>query len=191
MRPFLTVVALLCVAGHASSQSASALDELTVPAAKLPSDCRLKPVDSKKPSVTFSDNLLHVSGALKQSFPSNPWSGTDPGMKSKVRMSIDRLEPMPDAMPDRREMASSERRFGDDVAEAYHAEYGDSAGTPVTVSAVRFIDPKLARPAPPAGLGRSRDGSTRFVLGSTVVVVSASPQTECVAAITAHLKSLK
>jgi hypothetical protein len=169
-----------------SAQSPTLLSSLTVPASSLPVGCELKPPDKVLPVRASLEQRLEV-----RQLRANPWTGTDRALKLAVRETIEGPEPLPDAPPvTRREIALRDARLADEIAEAYRAEYNNATGAAIYVSAIRFRDPQLAKPALfPGSTTRAGITSTRIVRDDTVIQLSGAG--DCFSAIKAFLAAGK
>jgi hypothetical protein len=99
---------------------------------------------------------------------------------------------MPDGPPlEARDAAAFELKLADNVVEAYHASYAAADGSQTEVFAVTFNDSTLAKPEPLSAMVNPPRGlRSRFVRGSTVVVVSGS-RSECFRAVDGYIRSLE
>ena len=190
---FRFFVALLLVGGADadSARSWPTLSTLTVPPTTLPSGCALKQ-PAPKPAPIARGGVTVIQGGPSSPFPTNPWSGTDRRIVTTVREAIEGAPRMPDGPPlEARDAAALELKLADNVLEAYHAAYASADGSQTEVFAVTFNDSTLAKPEslsasmnPPPGL------RSRFVRGSTVVVVSGS-RSECFRAVNEYIRSVQ
>lgn len=170
------------------------LAALTAPAERLPSGCRLEPVN---PNAARANRFVMFPGVYE-----NPWmrSGAEAwGAVSGIRWVVDGLG-MPtyglDPGPAR------DARLAEDVVESYRARYVVPTGHRVDVYAVRYKDPSLTMAALMAPLNTTRPGRPRIVIGATAVLVLLSAEgaqapffedvgRECARAVSAHIESLK
>jgi hypothetical protein len=189
----LTIAVLLAgsaVAG--STQTAPPLRALTVPSAALPSGCAITPPPDPLQATPRGGTIVIHSTSL---FPTNPWIGADRGIVAAIRAAVDgvRTRPLPDVPPEVVRDAAAERRWVENIREAYHAEYTAVGGSRVEVFAVTFTDAGLATAPEPlsAVLNWPRGPTRRIVRGATVIRVSASTSTACFDAVRAHVESLK
>jgi hypothetical protein len=205
----LRLTAVLLVLGNAvvSAQSAPMLDALTVPVEKLPDGCRLEPLapqPSPRPPVVLPyGTVVSYSPTLIQRFPSNPWSGTDYKYIARVRPTFDKLPQEPDGPPlERADASRMKAKLTGDITEAYYALYHSGPSTtPTTLSAwirvqaVRYADAKWTTPDPPPPAQTVSRGdiiaSLRIIRGSTVILVTGNPETECFRAVRKHIESMK
>jgi hypothetical protein len=190
---FRFVVALLLVGGAVagSARSWQTLSTPTVPPMALPNGCALKQPASK-PVPIAGGGVTVIQGGPSSPFPTNPWSGTDRRIVTTVREAIDGEPRMPDGPPlEARDAAALELKLADNVLQAYHAAYASADGSQTEVFAVTFNDSTLAKPEPlSATMNPSPEFRSRFVRGSTVVVVSGS-RSECFRAVKGYIRSLK
>jgi hypothetical protein len=174
----------------ASIQSVPKLSSLTVPETALPAGCRL---GTPPPASGSAPGGAAVYPGEFSFFPTNPWIGLERELVVLIRTSIDGAPRLPDGPPLPPPQARAlEQQLGDHVSEAYRALYQAAVGSPVEVRALTFDGPMLARPEslsmtmnPPRGF------RSRSVRGATVVVVTASADTDCARAIDAHVRALK
>lgn len=186
--------------GQVPQPAPDALAVLTVPEARLPEGCRLRPdAPPAPPAGANRPPLVVVPSALSFGLPSNPWTGSDPRHLIKLRKELDAPPRLPDAPPpSRRELAAMEEEWVSAVTKGYRAEYielrpvGDvqTASTVlVGVTALRFDSP------PGAAMGdsaRARSGLRhRIMWGSTVIEVSADRRTTCFDAVDAYISQLR
>ena len=189
------LVLVLAASMIAGSTQSRALSALTVPAAALPGGCALRPVPAQSPAPVARDGVTVILGTAWSRLPTNPWTGTDRETVAAVHKAIDATpgRPLPDLPPEAWRGAAFERKWADNILEAYHAAYVSAGGRQVEVFAVTFNDVKLT-PAPEsvsAMLNPPRGITTRVVRGATVVRVSAPSSTECFEAVRAYIESLK
>jgi acetylornithine deacetylase/succinyl-diaminopimelate desuccinylase-like protein len=168
-----------------------ALSSLTVPEARLPAGCRLKPADPATATSTRGDVIRAAPFGPRP--PTNPWAGSDRGLAAGIRQRIEGPTQEPDAPPlDRRAANAYRMKWADNVVEAYWAIYQSADGSPIDVRAVRFSDPDLADPGPPPGTRSVHRGAqTRLVVGSSVVLISGSRENTCHTAIADYIRSLR
>jgi hypothetical protein len=190
---FRFFVALLLVGGAVAGSAPSwqALSTLTVPLTALPSDCGLKE-PAPKPAPITRGGVTAIQAVPSSPFPTNPWSGTDRRIVTTVREAIDGAPRMPDGPPlEARDAAAFELKLADNVLEAYHAAYASADGSQTEVFAVTFNDSTLAKPEPLSATMNPPTGlRSRFVRGSTVVVVSGS-RSECFRAVNEYIRSVQ
>lgn len=148
------------------------LQSLTVPAERLPRECRLAPARksaSGQPQTIGYPNLTE-----------NPWVGTDRPKLRSIRQVVDG--------PPYWNGPEEWSRLSDGVVEAYRAIYVVATDrVEVNVYAVRFDNPKLAARA----LLSKVAGAQVMAKGSTVVRVISSGDGECTKRIIAYITSLK
>lgn len=154
------------------------LEDLTVPADRLPTGCELR--------------------ATPSLVPTNPWIGTDRGIVARIAALIEGTPTLPDAPAlEPKEARRFFLRFADGVEEAYAATYaesgvttsrgGRSAARDVSVFAVKYIAPEDARRVP---FGRTKRPD-RIVLGSIVLIVNGpDPDHPCFETVRAYVHSL-
>ena len=198
----LATVGLVAGLSAASAQSEPSLSALTVPAARLPEGCRLTPPPPPPtPTPTpdpDSDAIVRPVMPRHPELPSNPWFGTDFKYILMIRPAFNStpLFRMPDGPPLEPEAAARLRsKLTGDIAEAYSASYEIPDKGHVNVMAVRYVDAKWATPEAPAGtIGAARSRfveTTRIVRGSTVILVTGTPQHECLNVIRSYIQTLK
>jgi hypothetical protein len=173
-----------------SAQPAQTLSTLTVPATALPGGCALKQPTPEPAPITRA-GVTVIQGAPLSPFPTNPWSGSDRRIVTTVREAMDGPPRMPDGPPlDARDAAAFELKLAYNVLEAYHAAYASADGSQTEVFAVTFNDPNLAKAEPISATMTLSPERSRFVRGSTVVVVSGR-RSDCFRAVNAYARSLK
>jgi len=147
-------------------------------------------VDDPKPTVvTPNGTRILLTTDTFPVAPTNPWSGSDRQLAASIRRSIDALPSPPDGPPfDAAAARAWELKWADNVAEAYWATYRAPDQSLIDVTAVRFNDEALVRPAP---LTLPRGMLTRVILGPTVVLVSSSVDSDCFKAVSRHVQSLR
>jgi hypothetical protein len=157
----MKIVAVLLVgsiAGWSPLQSPpdEGLARLTVPAQRLPKDCRLEPVgkdERGQPSILMGPGRLDV----------NPWIGWRQPTVALIRESVEaRYDPEyrgPEGL----------RRLAEGTIDGYIAQYITSDGGKILVYAVRFDDPSLTARA--ATMRLDGDAEPRIILGATAVSV--------------------
>ena len=142
---FLGVVAPVV---HARSQPVS-LQELTVPADRLPNGCSL---------------------AAHGPYGPSPWFGSDEPILGKIRELFATRVPAPDGPPPSRgEVARYYVRLADGIEEGYSAFYQDESPNLIQVVALRFATDQLADVWPRASIRRA---VRRLAYGPLVIVVS-------------------
>lgn len=141
-RTFLTgVVGLAFVAGltaqNASPPRTTAMQALTVPAARLPEGCGLQAIPANAGAWTPGGPVPSTSHPA--GITANPWLGTDKRRLSELRQVVERhLVRVPDALPITREQRSAfALGWADGVAEGYVATYSEFGNT-IQVQAIRF-----------------------------------------------------
>ncbi len=177
----------------ARAQPAPDLGRLTVPASRLPADCRLRTASPKPQAPAGSPVVVTiVSETAADPMPSNPWYGQDRHVAAAIRRIIDGSPKELDGPPLDADAAKAfALRWAENVIEAYGATYRSGDGRSVAVYAIRFNDEQLARPLPPPGTTPVvRGTSTRIVSGSTVVLVVGGPRSNCFDSIIHHIRSL-
>jgi len=193
-------IAVACLGGviaAASTQSALSLSALTVPAASLPGGCALTPPPAPALAQVSGGGANSIQLSPRFGFPTNPWSGTDRKIVAMVHRAIDGPEPvrpLPDLPPTASGgAAASERKWAENILEAYRAEYVSGDTGRVEVFAVTFSDAKLtvAPDSLSAVLNPPRETGHRIVRGATVVRVSVHTSAACFGAVRAHIESLK
>jgi hypothetical protein len=177
---------------QANTQSAPSLSALTVPAERLPTDCRLEPV--------MYDAAGATSFVMNPGVRTNPWISTERRYASSVRQVVDGQAGPTYGLtgPALRE------RLADDVAEAYRARYLAPEGRAVEVYAVRFHDATLALPASMTTLiATPAPARPRIVRGAMAALVlqtwqrgvrpqaTDSADDECLQVIEAHIASYR
>jgi len=192
-------VALAASLPVAWAQTAWPLSSLTVPDKDLPGGCQVKPYVA--PTTTRvvaqdgrSTTIQPNPGAFTR-FPANPWSGSGRSFVIELRKEIDGAPKLPDAPPlSPREIAAADGEWARHVREGYQAIYEAADGERVTVSAIRFDDPRLVSTDPPSvsRLLRMPSGVTeRLVKNDVAVRLTASSNHECYQKILAHVRGLQ
>ena len=179
-----TCFALVCLSrafALADAQTNRALAALTVPVAGLPAGCALKA------PVPPTDARIVLVPAWAP--PTNPWVGVDRAVAAEIRRRIDAMPSHPDQIPlSATEARAWQLKWADNVVEAYWATYRAPDESLIDVTAVRFNDEALVRPAP---LTPPRGMVTRISFGPTVVLVSSSVDSDCFKAISRYVQSLR
>lgn len=188
MRTIGFVTALLGILSVALLRGAApiTLNDLTVPAERLPDGCAL----SATPSERISGNGIRGGLWAGLRIPTNPWAGKDRSLIADIRERMDEPSlPLTDApLFSPRELARYHLILADGIDEGYAAIYREGTSSePVTVYGVR-----VAASERPDAVGNRRpppDGkSTRVVIGQIVAVVSGRGM--CFQAIADYVKSL-
>ena len=172
-------------------QSERTLSVVTVPDDRLPAGCTLMPLEPQPSG--GPQGVVVIPRDFGPSTPTNPWSGSDRRLAAAIAQRVDGMAPQPDGPPlDRSASAAFALKWADQVVEAYRATYRSADGFLIDVYAVRFDDPALALPNPPAGLRKmSRDVTSRVVLGPSVVLISTAANNGCFQAINDYVRSLR
>src|SRR5687768_15642469 len=119
--PPLAIAVLLTSA--VQTQTNTTLQQLTVPAERLPAGCTLSPAPAQ------SIDGQHVRGGLWAGLPisRNPWVGTDRQIIASIRERVDPPSELPDGPPlSRAELARARLRLADGVEAGYAAVYLDA-----------------------------------------------------------------
>jgi hypothetical protein len=156
------------------------LQSLTVPAKVLTQDCRLQPDP--------------VGGRVRQAFASNPWIGDDRRAVVMIKTAMGAvMTRLPDGPPlDRRQAADFERRSIEGVNHGYRAAYENSDGVDVEVLALDFDTAARAAGLQLTSPREAAKQTTRFVRGSTVIVIKArAAHSDCFEHVRAYIASLK
>lgn len=130
------LVALVALAPLVTAQPLARLERLTVPADRLPAGCHLP-----QSSSSIDADGKSVRARLWAGLPitTNPWSGTDALIVSRIR---ERSDPPPrsvDGPPmTSTELARARMRLADDVEAAYAAVYADEDHRLVVVTAYKL-----------------------------------------------------
>ena len=186
----VVVVAVSCAVAAGVSQAVPprtiTLQDLTVPADRLPTGCALAPAPSKR----VAPNTF--VGGLWAGLPvtTNPWIGKDPHVMASISSRIEPPPLLPDApSPNRRVASTYFLHLADGLEEAYAAVYAQDDDDLVTVYASRSavakqgsVDRPSARHAPTNRL------ANRIQIGSIVAMVSGSGGA-CFDSIETHVKS--
>jgi hypothetical protein len=173
-----------------SAQSVQSLAALTVPAERLPSGCRLQPVD---PKATGAARFVMYPGVRE-----NPWIGTRRPTLANLRRMIDG----PTGPTYGLSGPALHERLADDVVEGYRARYIAADEAQVDVYAVRFNDPALIRAAVMNRLITDPPERPRVVVGATAALIFQSSigtrrrdggvaDDACLRAITEHIAAAK
>lgn len=174
--------------GASATQSARGLAALTVPEARLPPNCRLKPVEPKPP-IGAQRGVVVISGNSEP----NPLISRQRQVAADIRRLVDGAPPEPDGPPlTPRGAAAFASRWAEDVVEAYRATYRQTDESLITVAAIQFNDERLATPTPPLGTRSAARGMTsRIVLGPTVVLIAAGASSDCFRVIENYFRSVR
>ena len=174
--------------GTRAAQSPSGLVALTVPESRLPPGCRLKPVPSMPPRGA-QRGVVVTSGHSEP----NPLISRERQVAADIRRLVDGAPPEPDGPPlTPRAAAAFASRWAEDVVEAYRATYRQSDESLITIAAIQFNDARLATQTPPMGTrGAPRGMTSRIVIGSTVVLISADASSDCFRALENDLRSVR
>src|SRR5687767_7083228 len=158
------------------------LERLTVPADRLPADCRI--ATPPQPGPVVKGNIVVFPEALPgRSLSQNPWVGSEPGMLARIWEAMDRAPRTPDPIPlDSRQAARYRFRYAEGVERGYRATYEDRVGR-VLVYALQVND--ATRPHT-----TSLTNGTRVDLGNVVALVQ-GPSGPCTSAVHAHLMSFR
>jgi len=179
---FLTGIAFLFMAGQASLARAQPQfpDDLTVPASRLATGCRLVPSATEH----LAGNQMRMGLWAGFPIPTNPWTGTDRQIVAAIRERVDPppLTPDPPAL-DSRSDAAFRLRLSDGVEAAYVAIYGSDEPFQVVVSSLRF-----AGGGNELALSKDR-GAARFVSDRILVQVSGD-QSRCFPAIVTYIREI-
>lgn len=161
------------------------MQDLTLPAERLPVGCALSPA----PSVHLDGGRVRFG--LWAGFPTNPWIGTDRRLMASIRELVDGPAAVPDGPPlDARELSRYLGQLADGVVEAYGAVYVHSDAELITVRAMKFAPGQ--QPADRADSGDMRVSRNlrmiRVAIGPIVAIVTGDG--ECFRAVGAYLTSL-
>jgi hypothetical protein len=163
------------------------MQELTVPADRLPAGCMLSPA----PSRAVDGGHVRVGG-LWAEFPANPWIGTDRKLIVSIRELIDGPAVLPDGPPlGPKQLSRYLSQLADGVEEAYGVVYLQSEADKITVRALRFAPTEK-----PAGSARFND--TRMSRNPTMLRIEIGPivaavtgaRGACFQVVAMYLKSL-
>jgi hypothetical protein len=164
----------------------TAMQELTVPKARLPAGCALSPA----PSVHLDGNTIR--GGLWAGLPiaTNPWAGSDASLMASLR---EHLDPplLPDGPPlSRGESARYRLRLADDIEEAYAAIYLQSESSPlVVVYGLRFASAEMALEFWGHARASRNPRAVGIAIGPIVAVIEGDGG-QCFQAVGAYVKSL-
>jgi hypothetical protein len=160
------------------------MQELTVPADRLPAGCVLSPAQS----VRLDGN--QVRSGLWAEFPSNPWTGTDRGRIISIRQIIEGPAKVPDGPPPgSKELSRYLGQLADGVEQAYGAVYLDPGENLIVVRALRFTAAEKRMAAAELPSPRRAAAALRVDIGSIAAVV-AGHEGACRQAIGVYLRSL-
>jgi hypothetical protein len=140
-----SIVCVTVLAGQETRRVVT-LQDLRVPAERLPAGCAVAQMPSHNDAPKSSARTWF--GPLA---PSNPWTGADPQILSRIRESLEGATAVPDAPPPTsREFARMRLQLAEGVEEGYVAIYQQSGGSQLTVvQAVRFASDDLAQRSGP------------------------------------------
>ena len=161
------------------------LQELTVPAERLPTGCVLSPGGT----APLDGNKVRIRNWAGLRIPSNPWVGTDRPLVASIR---ERMEPTltPDGPPPSTSEAASFRlHFADGVEEAYAAIYEQSEAELIVAYAARFASAEKAVESRSYTNWSGNPRVIRVGIGPIVAMVHGEVGS-CFNAVGAHLKSL-
>jgi hypothetical protein len=162
------------------------MQELTVPAERLPAGCVLSPA----PWRAVDGGRVRMN--LWAEFPTNPWIGTERTLIVSIREMVDGPPVLPDGPPlGPKQLSRYLSQLADGVEEAYGAVYLQSEADVIRVRALRFAPTEK-----PAGSARLNDTSVsrnpamlRIAIGPIVASVTGI-RGECFRVVGEHLKSL-
>ena len=163
-----------------------AMQDLTVPAERLPTGCVLAPGGTKR----LDGNRVLIRSWAGLQIPTNPWSGADRPLVASIRERMDGPTPVPDGPPLSPAEATRFRlNFADGVEEAYAAIYEQSEAELIVVYAARFASREKAVESRSYSRSANNPRVIRVAVGPIVVMAEGDAGT-CFNAVGAHLRSL-
>ena len=174
-----TIFLAMSIAIPAGAQSSRprvvTMQELTVPAGRLPTGCVLS---------------VRMGNWAGLRIPSNPWAGADRPLVASIRERMDAPTLMPDGPPlSPGEAASFRLHFADGVEEAYAAIYEQSERELIVAYAARFASAEKALQSRSYSYWSNNPSVIRVAMGPIVAMVHGDSG-PCFNAVGAHLKSL-
>ena len=190
----LTVVAivlgLIATAGQGMPSRRVALQELTVPAAGLPTGCRV-PAKSSERSTASTGERVHSGLWTGLPITANPWAGSDRAIVAAIRERMEGAPRLPDGPPlSMRDAARHRLELADGVEEAYAAIYsqGESADL-IVVYGLRFDDVHSRADTRWISSPRENPRAIRLALGPLAVAVHGDGGA-CFQAVANHVRGL-
>lgn len=170
------------VAMNQGLPSPVALQDLTVPASRLPAGCGLSAAAS-----VIDGNRVRGGMWAGLEIPTNPWAGTDRRIIASIVERMGGAPLVPDAPLSASERARYRLRLADGIEDAYAAIYTSSDSALVVVYALR----------PASGgesfavnaIRRRRDAFTAIDIGPITAVVTGNAGA-CSRSVEAHVRSL-
>ena len=163
-----------------------AMQDLTVPAERLPAGCVLAPGSTKG----LDGNRVQTRNWTGLRIPTNPWAGADTSLVASIRERMDGPTPVPDGPPlSPTEAARFRLHFADGVEEAYAAIYEQSEAELIVVYAARFASREKAVEYRSYSRSSNNPRVIRVAVGPIVAMVQGDAGA-CFNAVGVHLRSL-